>query len=333
MAGTQTTGHAGDGSQATATGVKMTNPDGLVLDSNGNLYISEYNTTSVNGYVRMVDPKSGLISTYAGGGSAGSNTSPSGGAATSYALTGIQALAIDSANNIYLTDSSHYVIDKISATDQTMTAIAGTYLTQGNTDGVATSASFRTLVGLAVDPSGNVYISDQGNDTIRMIYEGGTIPAALSAVTSSPQVGNVYTIAGLAQTPCTPTTHPCGDGGPANLSRFSGTSLSALTLDSAGNLYIADKGTDAALRVIYQSGAALACLIQVENPTLFNLTPGATSCAGASPAAPTPGYIYTIAGTQGTACTTTACGDGGLATGGRLSNTVVELSSIRPVMF
>lgn len=67
-------------------------------------------------------------------------------------------------------------------------------------------------------------------------------------------------------------------------------------VDNSTNIYIGDYSTGN-LRVVYQTGSSLACLIQMSNPTLFGLPAGATSCAGAT-SAPTAGFVYTIAGDQ-----------------------------------
>lgn len=122
---------------------------------------------------------------------------------------------------------------------------------------------------------------------------GAAYPVGLSGVGTGPQTlllpGNVTTISGAAGT--TAST-PLGDNGPA--SAGIPYAPEGLVVDNSSNIFFADTSHNR-VRVIYQAGASLACLIEVTNPTLFGLTTGATSCAGAT-SAPTAGYIYTIAG-------------------------------------
>src|ERR1700729_3263586 len=88
-------GYSGDG--GTATSAQLNGPDGLVIDSLGNTYISDFN----NAVVRMVSP-SGTITTYAGTGIAG--YFGDGGAATNAKLAGPLGLALDSSRNLYIAD-------------------------------------------------------------------------------------------------------------------------------------------------------------------------------------------------------------------------------------
>jgi sugar lactone lactonase YvrE len=100
--------------------------------------------------------------------------------------------------------------------------------------GLATSANFNQPLAVAVDANDNVYILDQGNDIVRVVYSGrGNLPGI-----SNPIKGNVYLIAGTPQSPCTSAASGCGDNGPATKALL--TAPLALAVDAAGSLYIAD---------------------------------------------------------------------------------------------
>lgn len=147
-AGNGTQGFSGDGGQATAA--QLFAPEGLAVDSAGNLYIADLG----NYRIRMVTP-AGVISTVALIGS------------------GVIGVAVDGSGNLYV--SGGEVVVKVSAAG-TVTPFAG----NGNAgyagdNGPATSASFLNPQGLCVDSAGNVYVADTQNDRIRKINPQGII--------------------------------------------------------------------------------------------------------------------------------------------------------------
>jgi len=104
IAGDGNQGYYGDGGSATAA--QLNHPQGITLDNNGNLYIAD----SQNHVIRKIDNQ-GIITTIAGNNTVG------------YCCEGIPArlaqfnypvdVAIDNANNLYITDKNNYVIRKI----------------------------------------------------------------------------------------------------------------------------------------------------------------------------------------------------------------------------
>jgi sugar lactone lactonase YvrE len=177
-------------------------PSGVAVDASGNVYVAD----SGDNQIKMVNP-SGTVTTLAGSGNTGSADGP-GAAATFYNPTG---LAIDASNNVYVADFLNSRIRKV-APSGTVTTLTGD--TTGYADGADTAALFFFPNSLTVDAAGNIYVTDEGNNRIRMI---------------SPQ-GTVSTIAG---------------SGAAGSLNGAGTSASfngpdGITVDANGNLYVAD---------------------------------------------------------------------------------------------
>ncbi|HEY0797187.1 MAG TPA: NHL repeat-containing protein [Acidisarcina sp.] len=128
-----------------------------------------------------------------------------------------QGIAIDSLGNLFIADTNSNTIRKITPTGAVST-LAGTG-TQGSADGTGTAASFNAPMYLAVDAADNVYVSDTGNNTIRMITAAGV----------------VTTVAG------TPGVAGSLDGaGPS--AQFSGPA--GIAVDGSANLFVVDSGND-----------------------------------------------------------------------------------------
>jgi sugar lactone lactonase YvrE len=196
-----------------ATDVMVAFPTGLVFDSIDNLYIAD----NRNHVVRMVDPE-GVIHTYAGDGTAGWSGDDS--AAIAAQLSGPDGLALDSARNLYISDSFNHTIRKVTYLSTpmfTMSTVAG-FNTDVGTDpgdgGPASAAYLNNPKGLALDGAGNLYIADSGNNRVRKI----TI-----------ETGLINTVAGGGAN---------ADGGPATAGKL--TTPTAVALDSSGNLFISD---------------------------------------------------------------------------------------------
>ena len=201
-------GYSGDGGPATAA--TLNTPEGLAFDLNGNLLIAD----TKNHAVRKVDNQTGLISTYAGtqAGFAGD-----GGLATAAMLNGPWGLATDVLGNLFIADLNNNRIRKVS-NNGTITTVVGDGTSNVAVDGqIGTATSISNPAAVAVDVAGNLYVADSGHNVVRK----------LNAAT-----GLMWAVAG--------TSNPvfAGDGAPATLAGLYGPY--ALTLDSAGNLYIAD---------------------------------------------------------------------------------------------
>ena len=159
VAGNGNGGYSGDGGPATSA--QLSDPSGMAVDAAGNLYIADAN----NGRIRRVTP-SGIITTVAGGGTAGLGDD---GPATSAQLFGPSGVAVDAAGNLYIADTAHSRVRKVSP-GGIITTVAGTgsYGYSGD-GGAATSAQLASPSGLAVDSTGNIYVADSGGNAIRLL--------------------------------------------------------------------------------------------------------------------------------------------------------------------
>ena len=264
------TSASGDGFSASAASIGT--PNGVATDIYGNLYITDGN----NNIIRKVDA-SGIITTIAGIAGA-SGYSGDGGPATNAHLGNPRGICVDGAGNIYFADNNNYIVRKIDASGN-ITTFAGTPMSSGfaGGGGPATDAVLDGAYDVTVDPSGNVYIADGGNKILIVdasgnlnVFAGGTTgysgdggPATAAAFNGTYGVsadlnnnifvaesqnniireinnsGIVSTVAGYVDT----TTYSggyTGDGGPADSALLN--FPSDLTLDSLGNIYIADAG-------------------------------------------------------------------------------------------
>jgi sugar lactone lactonase YvrE len=139
----------------------------------------------------------------------------------------------DTANNLYVVEYWNHDVRKVSAAGQTIALLAGNGTAGYSGDGhKATAAELRNPGGGAVDSEGNVYIADTGNNVIRK-------------VTAS--TGDIATVAGDGK------AGYAGDGKAATLAELNGPS--AVAVDSAGDLYIADTGNNLIREVNAKTGA------------------------------------------------------------------------------
>ncbi len=277
LAGNGIAGYSGDGGPAAAA--QLTNPSGVALDA-GNLYIADSN----NDAIRQVALASSVIATMAGNGIPG--LTGDGGAATGAQLSWPTGEALDGAGNLYIADTNDNAIRKVAA-DGTISTVAGKGTPGYSGDrGPATSAQLNSPWGVALDRSGNLYIADSGNFVIRKVANGvittvagngsaghsGDGGPALSAGLSYPYdvaldaAGNLYVAeprdatirmvaskTGIITTVAgTRTQGYSGDGGPATAAELN--YPYRVTLDAAGNLYIADSGNSVVRRVAAATG-------------------------------------------------------------------------------
>jgi len=205
VAGNGNFGFGGDGGPATSA--ELRDPDSVAVDSKGNLYIAD----TGNYRIRKVDA-SGKISTVAGTGIIG-NTGD-GGDATLAQVSLPTGISVDGSGNLYFV--SEFSIRKVDTSGKIST-VAGMYDYGFSGDGgPAIEAELYQPLVVAVDSSGNLYISDFLNFRIRKVDISGKIS----------------TIAGTGRQDFS------GDGGPATSADLYGPI--GVAVDSNGNVYIAD---------------------------------------------------------------------------------------------
>jgi hypothetical protein len=214
FAGTGVQGSSGDGGQA--INATLNRPVSVTVDAAGFLYICD----SSNHNIRRVSLASGIITTYAGNGVAA--FSGDGGPATSASLMYPLTVASDASGNLYIADAGNNCIRKVTPFGA-MSTVAGNGGHPGfsGDGGAATGALLNIPSGVAVDVSGNLFISDSGNNRIRKVDSN---------------FGTINTIAGGS------TNGFAGDGGPATnaLLNFPW----GIAIDSAGSVYVADRANN-----------------------------------------------------------------------------------------
>ena len=162
-------GFSGDGGPATSA--KLNFPQGISVDSIGNVYIADF----YNSRIRKVNAATGIITTVAGNGTGG--YSGDGGPATNAELYDASAVAVDDTGNIYISDYYNSIIRKVSGATGIITTIAGNRTAAYCCDcRIATAAEIYYPEGVAVDRKGNVYIADFGNARVRKVTDSFHCP-------------------------------------------------------------------------------------------------------------------------------------------------------------
>ncbi len=208
---TTMTGTAGMAGTADDTGAaaRFLGPTGVAVDSADNVYVAD----TGNNTLRKITP-AGVVTTLAG--TARIDGSRDGTSADTR-FRDPTSVAIDIAGNIYVADERNYTIRKITSAG-IVTTLAGTAGMAGSADGMSADARFYGPTRVAVDRVGNVYVADQGNNTIRKVTGAGVVTT----------LAGTAGMAGSAD----------GTGAAASFSGPAG-----VAVDSSGNVYIADNQT------------------------------------------------------------------------------------------
>jgi sugar lactone lactonase YvrE len=205
------TGSAGEPSAGAATSSPFERPQNIAMDSSGNLYIADPGAEVV-----LKVNTSGQLSVFAG--IAGQTGSAAQGTATSVYLSAPSGVAVDSSGNVYIADTGHARVDKVTSSG-TLSYLAGTGTAGQPTAGTATSSELNNPSGVAVDSSGNVYIADRGNSRVEKVTSSGTLSIIAGTGTAGAPTAGVATNSKL--------------NGPFGIA-----------VDSSGNVYIGDLGND-----------------------------------------------------------------------------------------
>lgn len=240
VAGTHATTIVNRGDGGPATKADLQTPTGLVVDSSGNIYFSEYGFCQV----RRVDGNTGIISTIAGDDPTNNcqyeAASNDGGLATQAHTPFVSNLTLDKNNHLYLAEVRDSRIRRIDLSTGIITAFAGNgggaayniacgYSGDG---GPATAAQLCAPTGMAFDAAGNFVFVDGGNNVIRKVNTAGIIS----------------TIAGVQSA----TGSYSGDGGPASAAHFD--SAQGLAINAAGDIFISDTNNHVIRKIDHATG-------------------------------------------------------------------------------
>ncbi|HEY1791955.1 MAG TPA: protease pro-enzyme activation domain-containing protein [Opitutaceae bacterium] len=161
-------GVAGQRGEVDGTGsaARFYDPQNLAVDSAGNIYVADGQGDTI----RMVTP-AGVVTTLAGQAQRPGSADGTGSAAQFSDPTGI---CVDALGNIYVADAGNNTVREI-APGAVVTTLAGSPGVTGSSDGSGPAASFNEPAGVGADSSGDVYVADAGNDTIRVITPAGFV--------------------------------------------------------------------------------------------------------------------------------------------------------------
>lgn len=197
----------------------------LAVDAASNVFVAE------EAVIRKITPD-GVVTTLAG---VARDYGSVDGAGKTARFGVMQSMAIDGSGTLYVTDSGVMgtapSVRKITPAGVVTTLAGG--ITYGSADGQYGAASFYTLSGLTVDAAGNLYVGDQGNHSIRKITPDGIVTTFAARSTTTP-----------------PDTNPAD--GPLATATFR--QLVALTMDSAGNIFVAEANPALQFNVLRKIG-------------------------------------------------------------------------------
>ena len=200
----------------------FTDPSGVAVDAVGNVYVAD----TGNSTIRKISA-GGAVTTLAGTAGVAGSSDGTGAAARFNAPRGV---AVDTAGNVYVADTENDTIRKITA-GGTVTTLAGVAGQTGSGDGAGGSARFNAPYAVAVDGSGNVYVADFNNATVRLINTSNTVST----------LAGTANVKGFAD----------GTGFAAKFNQ-----PYALAVDGSGYVYVADT-YNRAVRMVSPAGAVV----------------------------------------------------------------------------
>ena len=189
----------------TGSVARFTSPLGVRVDNGGNVFVADRAT------IRKITPD-GAVTTVAGSAAGLVGSADGVGSAARFNVT--SDVVLDSAGNLYVTDSHNQTIRKITP-GGAVTTLAGATEQIGSEDGTTAAARFYNPLGLTIDRADNVFVADTGNHSIRKITPAGVVTTFASTASGFGTADGVGTLARFH--------HPGG-----------------LAVDSAGNVYVAD---------------------------------------------------------------------------------------------
>ena len=248
------------------TDARFAYPNHLAADAAGNVFVADWG----NNRIRKVTP-GGAVTTFAGSGAAGGAD----GTGTAASFDGPRGIAIDASGTLYVAESWGHRIRKITP-ETVVTTVAGNG-DPGYVDAQGANARFWYPSGIAVDGDGNLYVTEEHNSTVRKITPAGNVTTLAGNGTAGyvdatgtearfnlpfgvavDAAGNVYVADSLNHrirkvTPTGVVTTVAGSGTPGAADGI-GTAAQfnepwGLTVDTAGNVYVADPGNHLIRRI------------------------------------------------------------------------------------
>jgi sugar lactone lactonase YvrE len=215
---------SGDG--RTATNADLSLPYDITADRTGNLYIVDRDSQRI----LRVDGKTGVMTTVAGNGIFG--YSGDGGPALKASLANPMGVAIGPDGSLFIAEQGNHRIRKVDTITGRISTLAGNGIPDltGN-GGAATEARLNSPTGIAMNAEGKLYISDTGNQCVRVV---------------DLSTGFIHAVAGTGNSGFS------GDGGPATEAELA--NPTGLAFDEEGGLYIADSDNDRIRRVDKKTG-------------------------------------------------------------------------------
>ncbi len=251
-------GSAGAVGSADGTGsaARFSSPFGVAVDGAGNVYVGEGND------IRKVTP-AGAVTTLREIAEVPGSADGTGSAA---GFNGANGVAVDSAGNVYVADTSNCTIRMVTPAG-VVTTLAGSVGACESADGAGSAARFNNPFGVAVDSGGNVYVGDKYNDTIRKVTPAGVVTTLAGS-------------AGLSGS----------SDGTGSTARFWGPS--GVALDSAGDLYVADTD-NCTIRKVTPTGVVTTLVgVAGDNGMVPGPLPGVLSSPWGVAVDPTSGALY-----------------------------------------
>ena len=252
----------------TGSAAKFHYPTGVAVNSNGDVYVADKD----NNMIRKITAE-GVVTTFAGSTTAESGSSD--GQGTNARFNQPWGLTFDYLGNLYVADSGNHTIRRITSTGIVKT-VAGVAGTSGFDNGVGSSARFNFPFSIAIDTNGFLYVSDLRNHVVRQIVLTNRSSTSSGGTSSSnEEIATVTTFAG--------TGVQGYENGAAVASNFN--SPEGITIDPAGNLYVADSLNNTIRKITGSAGPMppqpVTCLTTLCKPCCLGTQsiPGSTSCS------------------------------------------------------
>ncbi len=156
----------------TGSAARFASPAGIAVDTNGTIYVAD----TGNQTIRKITP-AGVVTLFAGlAQQAGTNNGTGTGARFHFPY----AVAVGTNSTLYVVDYGSQLVRKITPAG-VVTTLAGSAYVTGTNDGIGAAAEFNFPAGIAADSTGNVYVADNGNQTIRKITAAGVVTTLAGA--------------------------------------------------------------------------------------------------------------------------------------------------------